>query len=281
MKKEGDPKNNAEELFPEPKDRVIFALNTSDFVRAECLVKLLSSHVGYFKFGPELTCAMLASMFCSSDAAAIDNLMKIRSIFAEAKGRIFWDGRLAGIAGTVGPTTRTLSDLGVSMLSVQGEQGVRSIVAATENKGRSLLFAATPRSSVDHEDCRQPKSLALSKQVMRLMQTVADKGIDGVICSSHETADIRLHAPGLLIATRDVRPGFIPVKNRSKVITPSEAIAAGADAVIIGKPISQPPSDVGGPVRAAEQIVEEIAEALYRRESPSIMKGGNAAAGCR
>lgn len=266
MKQEGVLNKTKEELFSEPKDRLIFALNTSDFVRAQCLVTLLSSHVGYFKFGPELTCAMLASMFCPSDAAAADNLMKIRSIFAEAKGRIFWDGRLAGIPGTVGPTTRTLSDLGVSMLSVQAEQGVRSIIAAAENKGRSLLFAATPRSSVDLDDCRQAKNLALSKQVTRLMRTVTDKGVDGIICSSHETAGIRAHAPELLIATRDVRPEFVSVKNRHKVITPSEAIMAGADAVIIGKPISQPPFTVGGPVRAAEQIVEEIAEALFKRE---------------
>jgi len=272
MKKDGDPRKTKAELFPLTKDRIIFALNTSDFVRAHCLITLLSNHVGYFKFGPELTCAMLASMFCPSDAVAIDNMVKIRAIFNEAKGRIFWDGRLVGIAGTIGPTLKILSDLGVCMLSVQAEQGKKSITAAIDNKGKSMLFAATPRSSVDHEECYRVRSMT-SKQSTRLMQIAELSGIDGVICSSHETANIRLHVPESIIATRDVRPNWVSVKNRKKVITPGEAILAGADAVIIGKPISQPPNFIGDPTRAAEQIVLEIEAALEKLKQVTEQKG--------
>ncbi|NTW22837.1 hypothetical protein HGA34_04855 [Candidatus Falkowbacteria bacterium] len=273
MKKEGDPRKTKVELFPEPKDRIIFALNTSDFVRAQCLVSLLSSHVGYFKFGPELASAMLASLLCSSDSAAADNMRKVRAIFNEAKDRIFWDGRLAGIASTIGSTTKTLSDMGVCMLSVQAKQGMRSISAASENKGKSLLFAATPRSSVDHEECRA-NCLVTSKQEVRLIEMIRDKGVDGIICSSHETAAIRACLPEACVATRDVRPLWVPVSNRSKVITPHQAIMAGADAVIIGKPISQPPVSVGDPTRAADRIIEEIKQALLERQKLLELNGG-------
>lgn len=263
MKKDGDPKRGRDQLFVEPQDHIIFAMNTSDFIRVKCLASMLSGRVGYIKFGPEMNSAILASLLCPSDGAAFENLMKIRSIFKEAKGRILWDGRLVGIANSIGPTVKTLSDMGVSMLSVQAAQGLKSLNAAIVNKGRSLLFAATPRSSIDHEERRKIDDSALNHQVARLK----DLGIDGVICSSHETAGIRAHLPDILIATRDVRPEWIHVKNRNKVITPGEAIAAGADFVIIGKPISSPPPEIGDPMRAADMIITEITEALALRKT--------------
>ncbi len=268
MKKEGDPRKTKAELFLEPKDHIIFAMNTPDLFRAKCLASMLSGRVGYIKFGPEMNSAILASLLCPSENVAFENLMKIRSIFNAAEGRILWDSRLVGIANSIGPTVKMLSDIGVSMLSVQAAQGLKSINAAIENKGRSLLFAATPRSSIDHEERRKIDNTVLNRQVARLK----DLGIDGVICSSHETAGVRAHLPGALIATRDVRPAWVEVKNRSKFITPGEAIAAGADFVIIGKPISSPPSAIGDPTRAADQIISEIIEALAAREAVSIQQ---------
>lgn len=272
MKNQDDFKRGKDDLFPEFKDRIVFALNTSDLMRAEWLITMLFDHVGYFKPGLEFISAILAAILGSSDSVAADNLATIRRIFIKAKGRILLDGRMAGVVNAIGPATKNLSDLGVSMLSVQVRQSVGALGAAAKNKGHSLLLASTPRSSVDFDEC-PTKGLIPGDAVLRMIERAGERGVDGIICSSHETSWVRKTLPDTLIFTRDIRPLWVPIKKRHKVMTPKEAIAAGADAVIIGKPISQPPPSIGNPTQAAELLVQEIAEAHEFRQA-NIRKGG-------
>ena len=261
MKKDEEPKKERAWLFVEPGDRIIFALNTSDFFRAHWLITLLKDQVKYFKFGPELASAVFTSLLCASDEAAGSNLVKIREIFNEAKGRILWDGRLCGISASIGPTVKHLADMGVAMISLHASSAGKSIKAAIDNKGKSQLLVMTELSSVDSDVGRRFRLAALEQQIKKL----PSEGIDGIICSSHETQVLRQLAPDLIIITRDVRPSWVEVYNRKQVITPAEAIGFGADAVIIGKPISQPAPAFSDPTQATAAISEEIASALSAR----------------
>jgi len=98
---------------------------------------------------------------------------------------------------------------------------------------------------------------------------VADTGLDGVIASPHEVEAIAKRvSENLLVITPGVRPVWAAAtQDQKRVMTPGEAILKGASHVVIGRPITKPPTKIGSPVEAAKLVVEEINVALRRREA--------------
>ncbi|MEK9135034.1 MAG: orotidine-5'-phosphate decarboxylase [Patescibacteria group bacterium] len=253
----------------EPKDRIILPLDVDSVQKATNLVELLAPYVGPFKVGLEFINTMLASLILPKDREeAESNLWAIRRLFDLLSGKIFWDGKFDDIPNTVAGASIPVAKMGVRMFNVHASAGRESVVKAVANKGNALVLGVTVLTSIDSKECVFIFGQEPGTKVLRFALMLADVKADGIICSPHELSLIRTlpDLDSLLTITPGVRPEWAAVGDQKRVMTPGEAIRAGADYLVIGRPITQPPSEIGGPVKAAKRIAAEIAEALETRQ---------------
>ncbi len=236
------------------KSRLIFALDVDCFEDAEKWVKLLHEKVGVFKVGKQLFTR------CGPDV--------VRMIRGEG-GEVFLDLKYHDIPNTVAMAGLEACRLGVKMFNVHalgGFEMMRETVAKVDalvprgSDGRPLLLAVTILTSSTEETLRAVGiDRPVSEMVPRLALLAKEAGMDGVVASPKEVALIR-EACGqdFVIVTPGVRPSFASLDDQKRVTTPADAITAGADYLVIGRPISAAPD----PVAAADQILAEIGGAL-------------------
>jgi len=236
------------------KSRLIFALDVDCFEDAEKWVKLLHEKVGVFKVGKQLFTR------CGPDV--------VRMIRGEG-GDVFLDLKYHDIPNTVAMAGLEACRLGVRMFNVHalgGSEMMRETVAKADalmprgSEDRPLLLAVTILTSSTEETLRAVGiDRPVAEMVPRLARLAKEAGMDGVVASPKEVGLIR-EACGkdFLIVTPGVRPAFSSMDDQKRVTTPADAIAAGADYLVIGRPISAAPD----PVEAADKILEEIGGAL-------------------
>lgn len=261
----------------EPKDRIIVALDVDYLDKAKELVEALAPHVGMFKVGLEL----LMSDFPRRIVNAMD----------DAHARVFFDGKFMDIPNTVAGAVRAVTRMGVHMLNVHCLGGSAMMHAAREaavESARSdiglappLVLGVTILTSLDGKELQtlgivQPPTESergaaavemvdiaqerLEDLVATLARLAVACGLDGVIASPREVRMLRSCVPeSFLIVTPGVRPEWAAAQDQKRVMTPAEAIEAGANYLVIGRPITRPPAEIGTPVDAARRIAEEIA----------------------
>lgn len=241
------------------KERIIVALDVPSEGAALTLVKELKDHVGYFKVGLELL-----------TSTGIGVIHKI----SELGGQIFYDGKFKDIPNTVAGASRGVTRLGIKMFNVHAMGGLEMMKAAktaTKDEARVLgmeppwVLGVTILTSIDQETMNKELRIpgTISDQVRHLAKLVEEVELDGVIASPQEIEVIRQETSGrLLIITPGIRPQWAALADQRRIMTPGEAIAKGAFAVVIGRPITRPPKEIGGSIEAAHRIAEEIALAL-------------------
>lgn len=227
------------------RERLIFALDVPTIGEAEELVERLGGAVVFYKMGLEL--------FTAGDAVSLLRALKV------AGKRVFVDLKLFDVPATVARAVARLAALDVDFITVHGNQAMME--AAATAKGASRVLAVTALTSLDEGDLAD---LGFQCDVAALVASRAwralEAGLDGVIASGREAPALRSElGPRLLVVT----PGIRPVANRAeddqkRVMTPTEAIRAGADYLVVGRPIR----DATDPRAAAEAIVAEISAAL-------------------
>jgi len=247
----------------EAKDRIILPLDVSSVDEAKKLVDLLAPHVGAFKVGLEFIYSTIADLLLLENTEAVGLLMQVRAL-AKALGaeHVFWDGKLCDIPNTVKGASVAISRLGVKMFNVHASAGLQSVKAAVENKGSSLVLGVTVLTSIDNEQCVSIFGNNAPGKVLQFAAGLEATGADGIICSPQELKALTEAGSKLLKVTPGVRPEWAAVGDQKRVMTPGEAIKAGADYLVIGRPITKPPAEIGGPVEAAKKIAVEIQEAL-------------------
>jgi len=230
------------------RDRLIFALDVPETDTARTLVDALGDAVTFYKVGLEL--AMAPGYFELID-------------WLKARGKkVFVDVKLFDVPATVAAAVARLDARDVDFITVHGNQQIME-AAARARTGNARILAVTALTSLDQGDLDDMgftcdiESLVLSRAVRAL-----EAGCDGVVSSGMEVARLREKAPDKLIT---VTPGIRPVRNdetppddQKRIMTPSQALAAGADYLVIGRPIR----DAADPRAAAEAIQTEIAAAL-------------------
>jgi orotidine-5'-phosphate decarboxylase len=227
---------------------VFVALDTPDLARALSLAKALRPHVGGLKLGLEFISALGPSAVREMAALGMP-------VFADVK---FHD-----IPNTVAGAAREIARLGAAMFNVHASGGEAMMKAAKEAATsidpKIKVIAVTVLTSVADEDLPaigQGDSVAL--QVARLARLAKDSGLDGVVCSPREIEVVRRACGGnFLIVAPGVRPAGSALGDQRRVMTPLEAIRAGADILVVGRPITA----AADPVRAAALIAEEVAPA--------------------
>jgi len=168
------------------------------------------------------------------------------------------------IAGVMAGAVAAASRLGVSLVDVHGLGGRAMMEAAAgATDDRTRLLAITVLTSHD-EAALEPIGLAgpIPAAVQRLARLARDAGLDGVVASPHEVALVRAACgPDFLIVTPGVRPAGAAKGDQSRLATPSAALAAGADYVVVGRPIIE----AADPAAAADAIVGEMSRAAPAR----------------
>jgi orotidine-5'-phosphate decarboxylase len=226
--------------------RIIPALDTGDLARAEAMAASLAGRCGVLKVGLEL--------FCAAGAPAVAAIARHAPVFLDVK--------LHDIPNTVAGALRSLLPLRPAMITLHAGGGPAMIAAArreaeTAGAARPLLLAVTVLTSMDAAALAATGVTdAPAQQVLRLARMAVDAGADGLVCSPHEAALLRAElGAGPALVVPGVRPAGSPAGDQARVATPAEAVAAGADWIVVGRPITGAPD----PAAAAAAIAAELA----------------------
>ena len=240
---------------PLPDSRVVFALDFPSVERARPAALAVRDAVGMLKVGLEL--------FVAAGPAAV-------GLGAEAGRPVFLDLKLHDIPETVERAVARASSLGARMLTVHAAGGsamLRRAVERASKEGRGLeIVAVTVLTSFDARDLAAigtPGDVA--SQVERLARLAWEEGVRTFVCSPHEAALLRKAlGPTVTLVTPGVRPASAPGgDDQKRTMTAGEAIAHGADWVVVGRPIR----DAADPAGAAHAIAEEARTALAARRA--------------
>jgi orotidine-5'-phosphate decarboxylase len=226
------------------RDRIIVALDLSDVEAAEKAVWALGDSINFYKIGYELVMA--------GGLALAEDLV-------QGGKKVFLDMKLHDIGNTVMHATRAAAKLGATFLTVHAfPQTMRAAVEGRENSELDLL-AVTVLTSWDDDDLKDAGySATVPELVARRAAQAEAIGIDGLVCSPAEAKDLRQRLGAkMLLVTPGIRPAGAEKGDQKRVMTPSDAIKAGADYMVIGRPILA----AENPKAAAEAIVEEIEKA--------------------
>ncbi len=231
-----------------PKDRLILALDVPSLAEATSLIETLGESVGVYKIGLEL-------LFGGGFALAEELAQKGRAVFVDAK--------LSDIEATVERATAAIARMGAAFLTVHALDH-KTMTAAVRGRGDSALklLGVTVLTNLAPADLiEQGIDHPLAELGLHRAALAKKAGLDGVIASGHEAAQIRgTTGPDFLIVTPGVRPQGSEVHDQARAVTPRAAIAAGADYLVVGRPITR----ASDPREAADSIVGEIAAALSR-----------------
>lgn len=220
-------------------ERLIFALDVPDLDRARSLIRTLGDHVRFYKLGLEF--------FLSG------NYFELADELKQAGKRVFADLKLFDIPPTVGRATAQLARREVDFLTVHGNDAM--LEAAVANRGDMGILAVTALTSLDQGDL---DDLGFQCDVQSLVLSRAKRalalGCTGVISSGLEVEALRRDVDDRLVV---VCPGIRPVANvdeQKRTLTVGDAFGAGADYIVVGRPIR----DADDPARAAAGIQSEI-----------------------
>jgi orotidine-5'-phosphate decarboxylase len=237
------------------KDKLIVALDVDSAARALDLFDALRDVVGMFKIGSQLFTAAGPDV--------------VRQIIARG-GRIFLDLKFHDIPNTVAAAGVEATRLGISIFNVHALGGAEMLsrtadavaeVAGREGLAKPKVIAVTLLTSIDQTSLEQ---IGINDEpgamVARLARLAADCGLDGVVASPREIPVIRqtVSRPDFLIVTPGIRPGSDTNDDQKRTLTAAEAIRAGADYLVVGRPILK----AEDPVTAAARVVAEIDAAL-------------------
>jgi orotidine-5'-phosphate decarboxylase len=224
---------------------VIAALDTADLDLARSWAAAIGPSCGLFKLGLEF--------FLANGAAG----------FRAIAGRpVFLDLKLHDIPNTVAGAVRAVLPLGPRMLSLHAAGGTAMVAAARQaaeaaGDARPLLLAITVLTSLDGAALAETGVIGSpAEQVLRLGRLALAAGADGLVCSPLEVAMLRAAlGPGPKLVVPGIRPAGAAVGDQARVMTPREAVAAGADWIVVGRPIT----GAADPGAAAAAIAAELA----------------------
>lgn len=227
------------------RERLIVALDLPSVDAAEKMVSRLGESVLFYKIGFQLVFA--------------GGLPFAAGLIAAGK-QVFLDLKLHDIGNTVAKGVESVAQLGATFLTVHAYP--QTMKAAVEGKrgSRLRILAVTVLTSYDDAD------LAAAGYEMSVPELAAaraaqarDTGVDGLVCSAEEAASLRgIVGPGMVLVTPGIRPAGSAGGDQKRIMTPAQAIEAGADYLVVGRPVLE----ARDPKAAADAIVAEIEQAI-------------------
>ena len=227
-----------------PRDRLILALDVPSVAAAEAMVTRLGDAVSFYKIGYQLAFA--------------DGLVLAETLI-RANKQVFIDLKLHDIGNTVAKGVESVAKLGATFLTVHAyPQTMHAAVDARAGSNLRILAVTVLTSYDDADLAAAGYDFTVSELVAERAAQARDIGIDGLVCSAEEAASVRpIVGASMALVTPGIRPAGSASGDQKRIMTPAKAIAAGADYLVIGRPILE----ASDPKAAAEAIVAEIASA--------------------
>lgn len=231
----------------DPRERLIVALDVSSVAEAEALVVRLGESVSFYKIGYQL-----------AFAGGID----FARALSGAGKQIFLDLKLHDIGNTVARGVESVARLGASFLTVHAYPQTMHAAVDARSGSNLRLLAVTVLTSYDDADLAAAGyDFTVPELAGERAAQARDIGIDGLVCSGAEASMLRpIIGASMLLVTPGIRPEGADAGDQKRIMTPAAAIAAGADYLVVGRPIIAAPD----PKVAAAAIVAEIASATNR-----------------
>ena len=226
--------------------RLLCAVDTTDLTQAQGLAQRLDGHVGGLKLGLEFFCAHGPS--------------GVREVIGQKHG-LFLDLKLHDIPNTVAGGLQGAAQMKPFLTTIHASGGAAMMRAAMETVAafgsqRPKVVAVTMLTSMDDADLVSVgMHTPVGDQVMRLAELAQASGADGVVCSAHEAQRLRKQCgDDFLLVVPGVRPSWASSDDQKRIMTPGEAISAGASYLVVGRPITR----ADDPADAADRIVEDM-----------------------
>ncbi len=242
-------------------DKLVVALDVPDIKQAWNLVDTLGDLVNFYKIGNELI---------------YQNGLELAQTLKKEGKKIFIDAQLSGVARTVLASAKNIERLGADIVTLHGNHSCLEGLTAYRKErgfGNMKLCFITVLTSEDETDLRAMNQISENITLPEYVQMIAEKvksyGGDGVIASAHETAKIRQTlGKDFLIITPGIRPESDEntADDQKRVATPAHAISAGADYLVVGRPITQ----AGNPKLMAQTIINQIEEGMNNQKPLSL-----------
>ena len=226
------------------RNRMIVALDLPDVAAAQAMIAVLGDSVSFYKIGYQLAYA---------------GGLPLIGELASAGKQVFVDLKLHDIGNTVAAGVRSIARSGATFLTVHAyPQTMKAAADARGDSGLKIL-GVTVLTSYDEADLAEAGyAMGVSDLVVRRARQAQAIGIDGIVCSPEEAAHLRgIVGRDMSLVTPGIRPAGSAVGDQKRIMTPARAIAAGADYLVIGRPIME----AADPKAAADAIVAEIAAA--------------------
>jgi orotidine-5'-phosphate decarboxylase len=223
------------------RDRLIVALDVADARAAETMVERLGEAVSFYKIGYQL---------------AFAGGLPLADTLVRAGKQVFLDMKLHDIGNSVAGGVESVARLGVTFLTVHAfPQTMKAAVAARRGSALKILAVTVLTSYDDIDLAESGYTMGVDDLVARRAQQAHDMGVDGLVCSPEEAGPLRLVVgPDMTFVTPGIRPVGAASGDQKRVATPGQAIAAGADYLVVGRPIT----NADDPKAAASAIVAEI-----------------------
>ena len=221
---------------PGPHERLVVALDVPSLDAAEALAEQLVGAVGWFKVGLEL--------FAAHGPAAVEAIRR--------HGPVFLDVKLHDVPTTVERAAGRIADLGVGLVTVHAGGGAEMVAAAVRGLGGDgEILAVTVLTSTSDDELAALGVEPAAVQVPRLARLATAAGAPGLVCAPRDLAAVRQAVgPTVRLVTPGIRPDDAGSDDHARAATPPAAIAAGADLLVIGRPITR----AADPVAAAEAL---------------------------
>ena len=223
------------------RDRLIVGLDVPTVAEAEAMVEILGDTVSFYKIGYQLVFA--------------GGLSLARALAEDGK-QVFLDMKLLDIDNTVAKGVENIAKMGVTMLTLHAyPKAMRAAVAAAAGSPLCLLGVSVLTSMDDEDLIEAGYAATAAALVEKRARQAAEAGMGGVVCSAAEARVVRsVIGPEMAVVTPGIRPAGSVADDQKRVMTPRDAIAAGASHLVVGRPIVK----ADDPKAAARQIVDDI-----------------------
>ena len=229
----------------DPRDRLIVALDVSSAAAAQKVVSEIGESAHIFKVGKQLFTA--------------EGPQLVRDLVAAGR-KVFLDLKFHDIPNTVAAAVAEAAKLNVTMLTIHASGGGRMLRAAVEAASKAdvppMILAVTVLTSMEDSDLPGIGVRGtVIDQTLRLATLAITNGCDGIVTSAHEVRELRSElGDDFAVVTPGVRPIGSSKGDQARVVTPAEAVAAGATHIVVGRPITAAPD----PAAAAKEIIQQI-----------------------
>ena len=220
---------------------IIVAIDTTDLAEVDSLIEATRNSVSVYKFGLEFYLKF--------------GLETLQSLIRRFDIELFLDLKLHDIPNTVAGASRSIASLKPLFLTVHATGGAKMIRAAADALPETKIAAVTILTSLDDEEMKRIGfTWSLSQQVLALTELALDSGARAVVSSAREVSEIKRRFPSAITITPGIRPMGSSQDDQARTMTPQEAIVAGSDYLVIGRPISAS----SNPGVAAAEILASI-----------------------